>query len=171
MASSSFKMDKPVRDILEQSTEASILFLSVSRKNGKRVFPLRKTIMIVDWQMLTSILVIVWIIIGVLLYLAYYHPHLIGDKLGPRPIRFLQTVAVTISLTVFGLYSFSLVSASSETSRAEYGLFSRKKKEVNPIPQVQAKYGNPMKQQNYVPASGIPTTAKTDTSKIYRKFS
>jgi hypothetical protein len=47
--------------------------------------------------------------------------------------------------------------------------FEERKKSVEE-PKQRMTYGNPMKSQDYTPRSGIKTTAKTDSSKIYKQY-
>lgn len=59
-------------------------------------------------------------------------------------------------------------SASRIEQGAEYGFFGKKKTSTPEVP-TRTNYGNPMKAQSYIPRSGVPTTPKTDASKIFRR--
>lgn len=73
-------------------------------------------------------------------------------------IALIVTVVVVVVIYVWG------------TGEREYGFFSRKKIAQPAVPKVPAYGGNPMKGQDYS-HKGPKVEPKTDTSKIYRKFS
>lgn len=74
-----------------------------------------------------------------------------------------------INITFLVCFVIIILSFFSKSEGHEYGLFGRKKKTVEE-PKQRMTYGNPMKSQDYTPRSGIKTTAKTDSSKIYKQY-
>ena len=92
-----------------------------------------------------------------------------NNKLFDR-LLYAIVVAIVIYLVVFSFRGRSSEGADLGEG-GEYGLFGRKNKKVDePKIPTRTNYGNPMKGQSYIPRSGIATTPKTDTSRIYRQF-
>lgn len=80
-----------------------------------------------------------------------------------------EILAWGINITFVVCFVIIVISLFSGSEEHEYGLFGRKKKKVEE-PKQRMTYGNPMKSQDYTPRSGIKTTPKTDSSKIYKQY-
>lgn len=113
------------------------------------------------------ILVIVLIIICLIewwIYSHYLETHTLSHE-QKRRVKIIFGSILFVSIVAFVL-GFSY---SNGTFEGEYGFFGKKYKVVQAVPEARPYGGNPMKAQDYS-HKGPKVTPKTDTSKIYRKF-
>lgn len=98
------------------------------------------------------------------IYTRYLQTHtLTHDQKRNARTTFAVVLIATMAVFVFG------VSYVQCGLGEEYGFFGKKYKVVQAMPEPRAYGGNPMKKQDYS-HKGPKVEPKTDTSKIYRKF-
>jgi cytochrome b561 len=115
----------------------------------------------------TLVLVIVLVIVCLIEWWIY-NRYLQTHTLTPDQKRNAQTCFGVILVATIVVFVFGL-SYSNGIFGEEYGFFGKKYKVVQAVPEARAYGGNPMKGQDYS-HKGPKVEPKTDTSKIYRKF-